>query len=125
MNLTETHTHHRVIYKDETYRGSLTLPTLDSAIDFAKQQERKGYTCEIWRETLLDNWREDPRPTYLDKIKETYPRAINPDKMGGVQGCPGNYFPGAPVLWERGCPQSSPERCKACWNSPAKEENSV
>lgn len=64
----------------------------------------------------------DPNPlTYRDMLLVQCPHAVNDYAMGGVTGCPGNYFENAPKIYETDCGNATPDRCAACWNSPIKE----
>ena len=51
--------------------------------------------------------------TYREAIKRERPDCIDPDCAGGVVGCPGDYFEGAPVGEDLRCTD-----CKSCWNHP-------
>jgi hypothetical protein len=55
--------------------------------------------------------------TYREKIKETNPEFIDGTYAGGVNGCPGSYFKGAPG----GCRHWSHEQCFACRNTEMPE----
>ena len=87
----------------------------------SKLKEINIITTEILRR-LSAARPADPNPlTFRDMMAVQCPGALSNRSMGGVTGCPGNYFEGAPVLYERDCGNATPDRCAACWNSPLKE----
>ena len=59
--------------------------------------------------------------TYRERVAIEHPEQIVPHCKGGVWGCPGNYWEGAPYnheLQEFHC-DISDEVCTACWDREA------
>ena len=62
--------------------------------------------------------------TYKEKIKDIDPFSLNEMSAGGVLGCPGDYFSGAPLSYDN-CPLDevvTPFKCTMCWNRLYKGE---
>ena len=55
--------------------------------------------------------------TYRERVAIEHPEAVNSDSAGGVWGCPGDYWEGAPNI------QSSCDvahgACTVCWDRQA------
>ena len=62
---------------------------------------------------------ETEKKTYRKMLENTEPCRCGTKFIGGCQGCPGDYFPGAPKEDELGCfyALSADEyRCDKCWD---------
>jgi len=52
--------------------------------------------------------------TYKEMVKRANPEALDTAELGGVKGCPANYFTGAPSMLDNECLKGD---CNRCWNS--------
>ena len=57
--------------------------------------------------------------TYAERIKVEHPEKLNPCLYGGVSGCPGYYWEGAPNGFKDYYRCIGAAKCFECWNSPA------
>ena len=59
--------------------------------------------------------------TYRERIAIEHPEEINPYCEGGVRGCPGMVYPGAPSSESCPCPyhEITNAGCTACWDRQA------
>ena len=60
--------------------------------------------------------------TYKDELKEKDPSSLLDRYIGGVNGCPGDYFFGAPVFDRDQCSPLQDRRCRTCWAQPYAQE---
>lgn len=67
--------------------------------------------------------RKKIKMTYREMLQRDHPRKCGGRFIGGCQGCPGDYYPGAPLEDELGCFYASSAdeyQCERCWDQPAK-----
>lgn len=56
--------------------------------------------------------------TYKEEVLRRHPDSIQVDCFGGILGCPGEYFLGAPESGNCGNrPIIEEENCEKCWNT--------
>lgn len=68
--------------------------------------------------------------TYKEKLQTEHPKAVDAHHLGGCQGCPGDYFPGAPCLDDHcviRCFKGTGVRktCTDCWSTEVPAEDSI
>ena len=51
--------------------------------------------------------------SYLDMLKKVRPGLTKRRGRDGYLGCPGNHFPGAPLIHDNDCLMEP--TCEACW----------
>ena len=62
--------------------------------------------------------------TYREKIMKEKPEVIDDYFVGGVEGCPGRYFEGAPTNKPlTRCPWQKHGDCAKCWDMEEKEND--
>ena len=55
------------------------------------------------------------RMTWRELVSANYPDLVDPEYVGGIYGCPGDYAHNGPVM-ERRCGLGSEELCNKCWD---------
>jgi hypothetical protein len=125
-------TKHLVALRDKIQRNDFH----DRDDFLEKCQDAINYICLIWcigneemgkyncgDTCVKEPDAEDEPKTYRDAIARHVPQNVHPGYLGGVLGCPEDYFHGAVGLGCTDC--RCLEDCATCWNQPYKGEELI
>lgn len=122
-------TKHLVALRDKIQRDDFT----DRADFLEKCQDAINYICLIWcignekcadcnsDEEIMPVDSADPLYSYRELVLRHFPMNAG-NYSGGILGCPGSYYEGAPSNFCRDCASSNDEACNACWDLPYQGE---